>query len=187
MLLNALAANCTDGRTPNSYLLSWDLAFGTVARADVANNITPCHLYLHLFNMRAMLLVSVDVGGAYIFGATLDDLAIVLVSVDMEGVHIFRAPLDALAMVLVSVHVGSVYILRPPLEAKKSPKDSHGLKRLKRTAVKLFNDEGYETGLYHVGLWFQQVSNGKHGKFPPNPRGLDLPKFSAHTGNVDVS
>ena len=126
MLLNALAANCTDGRTSNSYLLSWDLAFGTVARADVANNITPCHLYRHIFNMRAMLPVSVDVGGAYIFGATLDDLVMLPVSVDMEGVHIFRAPLDDLAMVLVSVDVGSVYIFRPPLEAKKSPKDSHG-------------------------------------------------------------
>ena len=107
VLLNALATNCTDSGTPNSYLVSWNLAFGTVARADVANNIAPRHLRRHLLDVLVILLVCAKaVGGAYIFRAPLDVLALLLVvCVDVEGAH---------------------NILRAPLEAEQTPKEFHG-------------------------------------------------------------
>lgn len=51
MLLNALSADRTDSGTPNSYLFSWNLTLGTVAGTDVANDIAPCLLNLHLCNV----------------------------------------------------------------------------------------------------------------------------------------
>jgi len=115
VLLNALATNGTDSGTPNSYLVLWNLAFGTVARADVANNIAPRHLHLHHLLLKMLLALL---------------LLLVVCVVGVEGGYsIFRAPLDdVLALrLLVCVGVeGGYNIFRALLEAKQTPKEFHG-------------------------------------------------------------